>query len=61
MCICIYMCVYIYGHIFLFKVVNTLALFLTPNERACSKYANGLGDLKYERDLFLQGLVRVSI
>jgi len=42
-------------------VVNTLALFLTPNERACSKYANGLGDLKYERDLFLQGLVRKKI
>ena len=47
--------------VYLYQVVNTLALFLTPNERACSKYANGFGDLSYERDLFLQGLVQVSI
>eukprot|EP00112_Aurelia_sp_Birch-Aquarium-sp1_P011440 Seg2406.3 transcript_id=Seg2406.3/GoldUCD/mRNA.D3Y31 product="Guanine nucleotide exchange C9orf72-like" protein_id=Seg2406.3/GoldUCD/D3Y31 len=39
-------------------VINTLGIFMKPNERACSRYANDKSD--YERDLFLQGLVRPS-
>ncbi|XP_062904980.1 guanine nucleotide exchange factor C9orf72 homolog isoform X3 [Mobula hypostoma] len=40
------------------KMVRTLCLFLTPNERKCSRLANASGSFKYNSGLFVQGLLK---
>ncbi|XP_060702212.1 guanine nucleotide exchange factor C9orf72 homolog isoform X3 [Hemiscyllium ocellatum] len=40
------------------KMVRTLCLFLTPNERKCARLANASGSFKYDSGLFVQGLLK---
>ena len=41
-------------------LIDSLAVFLTHDERRQSRYAQDEGDLSYAPDLFLQGIVQVS-
>ena len=40
-------------------MINTLALFLSPDERCQSRYVTNNEDMQYEPDLFIQGILMV--
>ncbi|XP_028833965.1 guanine nucleotide exchange C9orf72-like [Denticeps clupeoides] len=42
------------------KIVLTLCLFLTPDERKCSRLCHADGSFKYDTGLFVQGLLKDS-
>ena len=42
-----------------FQVIATLALFLNPMERLCSRYSDGCRPWPYHQDLYLQGILKV--
>lgn len=41
-------------------MIDTLALFLSPGERYCSRYANVEKKYVFHMDLYLQGIIDVS-
>lgn len=41
-------------------MINTLALFLSPDERSQSRYMSDGKIMEYEPDLYIQGILMVS-